>query len=237
MIIRVGMRCLLPSLALVLMCQAGARADTRQDFGALRAEATRFVASQAGIAYPGSRATVTVGPIDPRLNLPACPAPAFALASGNRLWGSGNLAVNCAAPSPWSLYLTYQVALKGPALLARRPLAAGTAPGPSDLTTGQVEYAADPGRYPRDPAHLAGAVLTRPVAQGSAITLDQLRAQPAIKAGQRVRVVFQGNGFQVSQEGIAQGQAGVGDNLRLKTPSGRYVQGTVQADGTVRVGP
>ncbi|MDD5366220.1 MAG: flagellar basal body P-ring formation chaperone FlgA [Gallionellaceae bacterium] len=231
------MRCLPVWLVLLLLFQTSAWAETRQDFPVLRAAAGRFVSGQVGIAYPESHADVTIGPIDPRLNLASCPEPVFTLAPGSNLWGSGTLAVDCTSPKTWGLYLSYRTVLRGPALLAKRPLPAGTVPGPADVIKDQVEYAGDPGRYPRDPASLRGAALSRPLAKNSPISIDMLRIRPIIRAGQRVRILIDGNGFQVSQDGIAQSQAGAGDSLRLKTPSGRYVQGTVQPDGTVRVRP
>lgn len=237
MIIAVDTRCLRAATALVLLSHAWAWADTGQDLGALRQAAARFVGEQVRIAYPATGARVEVGPIDPRLMLPACPKPGFELSSGSSLWGSGTLAVRCEAPRPWSLYVTYRTVLKGPALLARRPLPAGTAPGPDDLSSGTVDYDSDPGRYPRDPGALHGAVLTRPLAKDAPLTVDMLRIRPIIRPGQRVRVVIDGSGFQISQEGIAQAQAGVGDSLRLKTASGRYVVGVVQPDGSVRIQP
>lgn len=231
------MRCLQVMLALVLMCHSFAQAQTGQDLSALRAAAARYVAGQVAIAYPDARAEVGIGPIDPRLNLPDCPEPLFDLTPGSNLWGSGNLGVECTAPSPWSLYLSYKTKLVGPALLANRPLAVGEALGPGNVVKGQIEYAGDPGRYPHDPAKLFGATLTRPVAKNSPIGIDMLRVQAIVKAGQRVRMRVDGEGFQVSQEGIAQSQARAGDRLRLKTPSGRFVQGIVQPDGTVRIAP
>lgn len=232
------MRCLQAGFMLVaLLCQPSVWAESRQDFSVLRAAAGRFVSGEVKLAYPESAAEIEIGPIDPRLNLADCPEPVFTLAPGSKLWGSGTLAVDCTRPKPWALYLTYRTTLKGPALLARRPLPAGSTPGPADLVEDVIEYAGDPGRYPRDPANLRGAALTRPVAKNSPVTIDLLRIRPIIRAGQRVRIMLDGKGFQVSQEGIAQKQAGVGDSLRLKTPSGRYVQGIVQPDGTVRISP
>lgn len=231
------MRCLQVMLALVLMSHSYAQARNGQDLSALRAAAQRFVAGQVASAYPDARADVGIGPIDPRLNLPNCPEPIFNLSPGSNLWGAGNLGVDCAAPTAWSLYLTYRISLKGPALLASRPLAAGEALGPGNVVEGIVEYGSDPGRYPRDLTRLRGATLARPLAKNSPITIEMLRLQAIVKAGQRVRMQVDGNGFRVSQEGIAQSQAGIGDSLRLKTPSGRYVQGIVQPDGSVRIAP
>jgi flagella basal body P-ring formation protein FlgA len=209
-----------------------ARADTAT---LLRSAAQLHVAKQAAAAYPSAHAEVSIGAIDPRLNLPPCSDLKLNLAPGSRLWGAGNLAAECVAPQPWKLYLSYKVTLKGPALLTRRPLPGGFSPAPGDLTTGVVVYAGDPGRYPNDTASLLGATLTRPAPAHQPITVDILRVAPVIKAGQKVRAVLSGSGFQVVQEGIAQSQAKPGETLRLKTPSGRFIQGVVQPNGTVRV--
>lgn len=237
MIMAVERRCLQLGVALVLMSQTGAWADGWEDFHTLRQKAADYVVDQANLAYPDAQAKVEIGLIDPRLRLPKCPEAGFAIASGSALWSSGNLAVSCSGNPSWSLYVTYQTRLKGPALVARRPMPIGTAPGPADLVSAVVDYDADPDRYLRNPAALRGAVLTRPVAKDGPITVDSLRIRPVIRPGQRVQIRVDGRGFEVSQEGIAQSQAGIGDSLRLKTASGRYVQGVVQDDGTVRINP
>lgn len=214
------------------MAPGPARADSATQ---LRSAAQRHVAEQAAAAYPAARAEVSIGAIDPRLNLPACSDLKLNLAPGSRLWGAGNLAAECTAPQPWKLYLGYKVTLKGPALFSRRALPAGSTPAPGDLVAGTTVYDGDPGRYPVDPSSLASATLTRPMPANYPITVELLRIAPVIKAGQKVRALLSGAGFQVGQEGIAQSQARPGDVLRLKTPSGRFIQGVVQPDGTVRV--
>lgn len=232
------MRCLqvLP-IPLLILLQASAWAQPRQDVAALRAAASQYLSAQVASAYPEAHSEISIGPVDPRLNLTPCSNLGFALPAGSNPWGSGNLRASCTAPSPWSLYLTYRVRLTGPALLAKRPLAVGEHPGPGDLETGMTEYAGDPGRYPKNQSELRNAALTRPLAKSHPVTIDMLRVPAIIKAGQKVRIVVDGNGFQINQEGVAQAQAGSGDTLRLKTPSGRFVQGTVQADGSVRIRP
>lgn len=231
------MRCLLLWSVLGLTFLGQTWAGNLQNFTTLRKAAGQYLLGEAAANYPDSHAEVDIGPIDPRLSLPHCPEPLFSLASGSKLYGPGNLEVLCRHPSAWSLFLTYQIALRGPALLASRPLAAGSVPGPDDVTSETITYTSDPGRYPQDVGKLRGAALTRPVARQSPITVDILRIQPIIKSGQRVRIRVEGVGFQVSQTGIAQGQAAIGDSLRLKTPSGRFVQGIVQTDGSVVINP
>jgi flagella basal body P-ring formation protein FlgA len=201
----------------------------------LRAAALSRLADLTAAAYRSAHAEISVGSIDPRLNLPACADLKLDPAPGSRLWGAGNLVAECISPQPWKLYLSYKVTLTGPALLARRALAAGSTPAPGDLMPGTVIYAGDPGRYPVEAAGLAGATLMRPLPAGQPVTVDLLRTPVIIQAGQKVRAVLSGAGFQVGQEGIALGQAKAGDVVRLKTPSGRFIQGVVQPDGTVRI--
>jgi flagella basal body P-ring formation protein FlgA len=230
------MRCLL-LLAIALLLPGAAAAETWQDLQVLRQGAAAFLSRESTSVYPDSQASVEVEAADPRLRLPRCPAPIYFLAAGSRPWGSGSVGVRCDGRSAWSLYLTYRIRLRGPALVARHPIPPRQPLAATDLVADNVEYADDPGKYPRDPSRLLGAVLTRPVAGGTPIRIDMLHRPPLVRAGQRVRILVEAPGFLVGQEGIAQHQAAAGETVRLKTAQGRIVQGTVQADGTVRVQP
>lgn len=232
-----GIRCLLLSLTVAPWLPGQAAADGRQDLTALRDGAAGFLRGESRSAHPDSEALVEVEPADPRLRLPRCQAPGYFLAPGSRPWGSGSVGVRCDRPSNWSLYLTYRIKLRGPALVARHPIPARQRLGLADLVLDTVEYTDDPGKYPRDPARLRGVVVTRAVPAGEPINIDMVRRLPLIRAGQRVRVLVEAPGFQISQEGIAQQQAGIGETIRLKTAQGRIIQGVVQPDGTVRVQP
>jgi flagella basal body P-ring formation protein FlgA len=69
------------------------------------------------------------------------------------------------------------------------------------------------------------------------LAIDMLRRPQVVRSGQRVRVVVEGSGFQVSQEGIAQNNAHAGETVKVKLDQKRFVQGTAQADGTIQVRP
>lgn len=231
------MRCLLILLALVQIYPSPALAAAVDGPNSLRAAANRFLNKQASAAYPDSAAEVLVGPVDERMNLTDCPSISFFLPPGGHLWGAGTLGVQCSAPSNLAFYLTYRIRLHGPALVAARPLASNYAPQAGDIEKRMIEYTGDPGRYLRDSANLHGATLTMPLTKGAPIRVDMLRVPPIVQAGQQVRIVSGGPGFQVSQIGVAQQAGKVGDLLRLKLSSGRYIQGVVQEDGSVYVEP
>lgn len=212
-------------------------AENVQDLQALATAGARWLQTQAEERYAGLRAETRVSPPDARLRLAACTEIRFALAPGSKPWGSGNLGVRCEAPYVWSLYTPFQIKLTGPSLVSKRALSARQPIDAEDVEIRQVEYLADPESHPRDARLLKGAVLAMPIQAGTPLRNELLRRPPLIKAGQKVRVLIDGPGYRVSQEGVAQHAGAAGEILRLKTASGRMIQGRIEADGGVRVEP
>ena len=213
-----------------------AQAETRLlDVPQLRLQAVAWLEQQAMTAFPGSVAQGNVGDVDARLRLPACTEMRFFLPANALLWGRGSLGVRCDAPSPWSFYLSYQSRLSGPALVPTRPIAAREVPKGSDIEVRLVDYTQSPDLYPR--VLPADAQANRPLAAGQPILISWLSMPTVIKAGAKVRLQVGTTTFTVSQEGIALNTAAPGELVRVKTPSGRIVQGTARQDGTVEVRP
>lgn len=184
------------------------------------------------------RAHVEIGAIDPRLRLPQCRQPVMFLPMGARLYGNGSLGVRCEdTPEPWTLYLTYKISLQGPALVTRWPLAARQAIKAGDLELRVIAYDAPPGDYLRDMALLEGAVTARPIPAGQPLTADRIVRSQSVRAGQRVKLWLSGSGFQVTQEGVALNAARAGETVRVRTDSGKLVQGQATADGRVLIRP
>ena len=208
-----------------------------QDWQALAAQARRSVAEMAAQAYPQARATVTMGEVDARLRLVRCDEVHFFQPAGEQLIGKGSLGVRCAAPQAWTLYLGYQLALHGPALVARHPLALRQPIRPTDVELREIAYDRPPGEYLDDSALPEGAVAARPVAVGQALTHDMLVRRDAVQAGRKVRLLVRGAGFQVSREGVAMNNAKPGDTVRVRLPGGRIIEGRTDADGQVIVEP
>lgn len=225
-----------PFLIGILLLSSPALAAQRQDFQALRAQAAIWLEGQIGEAHPDARARVTIGPIDARLHLAHCAGPRFFLATNARLWGRGSLGAVCAdGTTEWTLYMTFDSRLSGPALVATRPLPARHPPRAGDVELREVEYLQSPDRYPRELP--AGARVTRPLAAGQAIDIGMLALPNVIRSGNRVVVVARGDGFDVTQEGVAMNNAAAGERVRVKTASGRVIQGIAGADGRIEVRP
>ena len=76
---------------------AQAQTAGRQTPEALRNSVEQLLQVQSN-GLPG-KVTITVGAVDPRLNLAACPAPQAFMAPGSRAWGKTTVGVRCTAPS------------------------------------------------------------------------------------------------------------------------------------------
>jgi flagella basal body P-ring formation protein FlgA len=232
-------RALVAALAAALLTasQSLAASDNSQDLARLTKAGEDWLRSLAGERYPGTTIEVRVTPPDARLRLVACVEPRFFLAPGSKPWGGGSLGLRCESPAVWSLYTPFQIKLTGLALVSKRAFAARQPIAEDDVELRQIEYIGAPETHLRDPRQLRGAVPTMPIQAGAPLRNEVLHRPPIIKAGQKVRILVDGPGFKVSQEGVAQQAGAAGETIRLKTAAGRMIQGKIEADGRVRIEP
>jgi flagella basal body P-ring formation protein FlgA len=208
-------------------------APARQDHGVLRQTVSQFLTVQAG-GLPG-QITVTVGAIDPRLNLAACAAPEAFLPNGARAWGKTSVGVRCVAPSPWTVYIPAMVQVQGEYLAAAVPLAQGQTIGPNDVARVSGDLTTLPPGIVTEQAQAVGHILARSVAVGAPLRQDALRSQQAVAQGQVVRLVSSGPGFKVTADGRALAGGSDGQVVQVKTQSGQVVSGVARPGGTVEV--
>lgn len=227
----------LTSFLLFFLWTSGAWAAASQDMQIPRQQAAAWLEQRARAAWPGVTASAEVGRVDSRLRLPACAGFEFDSVGGGPPGISGSLEARCVSPVAWRIFLGYRLRVSGPAWVARRNLPAREKIAGPDLEKKLIEYETIPNAY-LDPAHLpAGAVLNRPLARGEALREAWLSRPPVILPGQSVRVQARGEGFRVVQEGVAQGRAAAGERIRVKTRSGRMVEGVALENGDVEVAP
>lgn len=207
-------------------------ADT-PDPAEIRHTVEAFVRAQTGSL--SGRVELVQASVDPRLKLAPCDSVEAFLPPGSRLWGNSAVGVRCQRPSKWSFFVPVEVHVWADVVVSARALTRGQTLAPSDLAVQTLDLTQLPQGVFSDPGPLAGKMVNTRVAGGTALRPDMLRAATVILQGQVVRLVFTGNGLNVSSEGRALANAGVGEPLQVRTASGKVIKGIVQGAGVVEV--
>ncbi len=96
-----------------------------------------------------------------------------------------------------------------------------------------VTYASD--SFPSE-TELSGAVAARAIAAESFVGRAMLRREPALRAGDAVKIVAGGEGWQVSADGVAQSGGHVGDTVRVKIQrTQKTLSGLLREKGLIEV--
>jgi flagella basal body P-ring formation protein FlgA len=207
------------SLALAWPAVAGAQGAPADP---IRAFVEQQLPSGAG------RVEIAIGSLDPRLQLAPCERIEPYLLPGTRLWGRTAIGVRCLDGARWAVALPVTVTVRGRAVVAGEPLAAGSQPAGASLRLEEAELTREAGTPVTDPAQLVGKTLIRPLAAGQVVRVEHLRATPVVSAGDPVRINVVGQGFVIQAEGQALAAAGDGQPIRVRTESGRILAGTVR---------
>ncbi|MGF6420633.1 flagella basal body P-ring formation protein FlgA [Lelliottia sp. 489] len=164
--------------------------------------------------------------------LPTCAQPSFSISGGARLWGNVNVLARC---NNEKRFLQVMVQATGNYVVAAQPIARGSVLQPAhvELKRGRLDQL--PPRTMLDINQAQDSVSLRDLAPGQAIQLSMLRQAWRIKAGQRVMVVANGDGFSINSEGQALNNAAVAQNARVRMSSGQVVSGTVGSDGNILI--
>lgn len=179
---------------------------------------------------------VVVGALDSRLRLAPCTQVEPYLPVGTRLWGRSRIGLRCLEGAVrWNVFLPIQVKALGTAWVLNANIAPGSVLSAQDATEAEVDWAEDPSPVVTDNRQWVGQLASRQLTSGQAIRQSSLKAATAFLAGNQVRVVAVGPGFQISSEGQALSNGIVGQTVRLKMENGRVLSGVVVDGQTVRV--
>lgn len=220
-------------LLIVLALHTGGAAAQNQDLEALRKAVVEFARSQAA-RLPGE-VEIEVAPLDERLQLTACQGLQTYLPAGTRLWGRSSVGVRCQKPESWSIIVPVTVRVMAEALFTARPLARGEALTDQDVTAQRTDLTQLPAGVLTDRSQAVGRVPNVSVAAGLPLRTEMLRGAHAVTQGQNVRIIFTGDGFKVTSEGRALGNAALGETVQVRSASGKVVKGQASATGVVEV--
>ncbi|MFP9229716.1 flagellar basal body P-ring formation chaperone FlgA [Pectobacterium cacticida] len=192
----------------------------------LSAQINQFFASR----FDGSPNTVNVVIKSPKKLWPQCDAPQISLPSNTKLWGNVSVSVRCGQERR---FIQTEVQVTGDYVTSSRPIVRGTALTVVDITLTKGRLDLLPPRPILTLKDAQGAILLRDLTPGQIITASMIRRPWAVKAGQSVRIIAQGEGFTINSDGKAMNNAAIGQSVRVRMTTGQIISGTIDEDGSV----
>ncbi len=243
LLLRRGLLRLLPSMLAAMLAAPAIAADDNSPLNAeLRKVLEGWTRERAETADPGAssagpwRLEVELGQLDPRLRLAPCARIEPYLPGSSRPWGRTRVGLRCVdGPTRWNVFLPVQVRVLAPAPVLREPLPAGTELTPEHLGEAEVDWAAQRQPPLLDPGQLIGRRLSRGLDAGAPLRATDLQRPVWFDAGDTVKVVALGPGYEVSAQGQALSRGLDGQSVRVRTAAGRVITGTAVAERRVEL--
>lgn len=209
-----------------------ANAEKHQSLTGLQTLAHDFLLDKFK-ALHGNR-VANVSQIDPRLKLAACENPEAFLPQGVRLWSNTSVGIRCRNPT-WSIYIPVNIQVSDQVVVAIHPIASGQTITEDDIELQTRDISGYADNALTESVQAIGKNTSSPIAGNSVLRIEQLRPAKIILQGQTVKIIAIGSSFKISTEGVAQGNASVGQLVSVKTSSGQMVKGIAKSEGIVEV--
>jgi flagellar basal body P-ring formation protein FlgA len=190
------------------------------------------MAADAGEA----RVEVVPGRLDPRLRLAPCQQIDLYLPPGTLPWGRTRIGLRCVSgPVAWNVYLPMTVKVWRKAVVSTAALAAGSELSATDLQVVEVDIAGSNAPVFTETSRLLGRRLVNAVSAGVAMRADNLRVRQWFAAGDKVTLVYRGEGFEASTDGQALNSGMEGQPVRVRVGSGQVITGQPTGENRVEV--
>lgn len=204
-----------------------------QDPAILRGHVEAFL--QQHIASLPGPAQYVISSIPFSPSRPDCERVEVSLPPAARAYGKTTLQIKCLQPQPWVFFLPVQIDVKARYLVASRPITQGQLLSPADITTKEGLLHELPADAMLQAEQAQGLSANVPIAAGQTLRESMLRAPFLVTAGQNVRVLMRGPGFEVSSEGKALQSAAAGKSVQVRLENGQTITGICRGEGLVEV--
>ena len=227
---------LLAGALLACLLTPAARAQSADSaFIAAEARIRSYVDHHVQADHPGLRYELSLGHLDRHLNLDACHFSEAYARPGTRLWGRSFIGFHCLDGASWSVSVPIQVRVYGKALVPNSDLSAQTLLDPAQFRTEEVELSAEPGPVASVASDVHLKLSMRNLEADRPVPLAALHSAPVVSQGDTVNLIARGPGFSITTDATAQGVAGEGESVRVRTENGRNLTGTAHQGRVVEL--
>lgn len=216
---------------------AGAR---MQSLASLRAAAEAHVRDNAPLnsGQDKSHLFIAAAELDARLQMPECPQELNTFTLNASAIGARNvIGVRCNGSVNWTVYVPVNVESDLNVFVMRRSLPRDAHLTAADLQSERRRVAGFGNIYVSDAATLSEQHLKRPINTGTVLTADFLARDLLVKRGQQVLLVVAVDGLAIQAPGLALGDGGASDRIRVQNQmSLKIIEGVVENGNMIRVG-
>ncbi len=229
--------CLLLAGGLAALSSAHAQTDTdgqatQQDSESVAKLVTTYLEQQAA-SYPGSaKVSVDASRVT---RYSACTDLDARLSRGQKLRSRLSVEVRCHAPEKWTARVQAEVAIEGFFYVTNHTIEPGDTLSLDDVSAREGDILRVARGVVVDPSRLIDQIATQRIPRGVPVKSSSLRSPMSIQRGQNVRTQAQGQGFSITGQGQALQAGDPGEQIRVRTPSGRIITATVINANTVQV--
>jgi flagellar basal body P-ring formation protein FlgA len=212
---------------------AGARADDVDS--RWQPPDTIAAAARAAAAAAGAGEVEAVA-IDARLKLNRCATALDATVERAITRGHGTVAVSCREPTAWRLFVPVRARNDVAVLVLARNVQPGEVLTASDLAIAERSSASLPYDYLSDSKQAVGLTIRRTQPAGAVVTAAALEAPEVVRRGELVTLTAGDGSIAVKSAGVALEPGRLGQRIKIRSASGRVIEGTAEGPGLVRVG-
>ncbi|PID42353.1 MAG: flagella basal body P-ring formation protein FlgA [Gammaproteobacteria bacterium] len=227
---------LLPYFVIIFLSHAASASETVSQINSIAQEYLNRYLSDQIAAEKISRFELTLGKIDPRLNLSPCPESALSvkLTSDPMKTSRNSLKVSC--DRSWSLIINARITLFVPALVSTRHLNRGDIVEPGDITTGDIPLRKLRYGYYHNSANLVGLSVKRTISPGQPFSPPRLETPKLISKGDNVVISARSDMLSVKMMGTALTNGKKGQQILVRNnTSERVVKAFVLRKGLVEI--
>jgi len=181
--------------------------------------------------------SVSLHPIDHRLNLKKCSSPLEIKTTGGTIKaGRNTLKISCSSPSTWRIFITSTVQVTKKILVIKHFVNKGQLLTKEDISFRKVNVSKLHNRYLENEANIIGKEVTRNLQAGSILTANNLTNPILIKRGDTVNIIAQREGFKITMKGQAMANGSIGERIKVKNLSTKkIINGSVTSKHSVKV--
>jgi flagella basal body P-ring formation protein FlgA len=185
----------------------------------------------------GERLKIKVSPLDHRLSLSACGTSLHTFdPPGGIDLGRTTVGVSCPQPKPWTLYVSANVGLEMPVVVATRDIGRATPLQAADLQLRVMDTTHLLRGHFADIDELLGSTLKRTLRRGQVVTPSMLVAKKTVRRGEQITIVSAVGNIEVRSRGKALRDGNPGDLIPVQNAaSKKKLQARVVSAGLVSI--